>query len=102
MVVRIRLTRLGRKNLPFYHLVVANARSPRDRRHLEHIGTYNPLPDNEGVKHVSMNMERVKYWLSVGAQPSDPVQKLLSKAGIIPSKPKPTPKNSGTSGKVQR
>ncbi|RUS28636.1 ribosomal protein S16 domain-containing protein [Jimgerdemannia flammicorona] len=79
MVVRIRLARFGRKNLPYYHIVVANARSPRDGKHIEQVGTYNPIPDAEGIKHINLNVDRIKYWLTVGAQPSEIVEKILAK-----------------------
>ncbi|RKP26755.1 ribosomal protein S16 domain-containing protein, partial [Syncephalis pseudoplumigaleata] len=76
MPLRIRLQRLGSRNTPIYHMVVANARAPRDGKHLERLGVYNPRPDSEGIKHITLNIERAKYWLSVGAQPSERVEKL--------------------------
>jgi len=79
MVVRLRLARWGRKGNPFYGIVAANARVARDKKHLEKLGTYNPLPDERGVKHIELDVERIKYWLSVGAQPSDRVAWLLAK-----------------------
>jgi small subunit ribosomal protein S16 len=79
MVVRLRFARHGRRNLPYYHIVAANAKTARNSKPLETIGTYNPIPDNNGIKHVNINVERVKYWLTVGAQPSDSVASLLSK-----------------------
>lgn len=79
MVVRLRLARYGRRNLPYYHIVASNAKTARNSKPLETIGTYNPIPDSNGIKHVNINIERVKYWLTVGAQPSEPVEKLLSK-----------------------
>jgi small subunit ribosomal protein S16 len=83
MVVRIRLSRFGRRNLPYYRVTVANARSPRDGRFLEHVGTYNPVPDKNGMKEISLDTERIKYWLGVGAQPSDTVYRLLEKVRIL-------------------
>ncbi len=79
MVVRIRLARHGRKKRPFYRLVVADSRSPRDGKFIEMIGTYNPLTDPVEVK---VNEERAIYWLKVGAQPSDTARSLLRKAGV--------------------
>jgi small subunit ribosomal protein S16 len=79
MVVRIRLARHGRRNLPFYHIVVANARTGRNSKPLEKIGTYNPVADESGNKLINLNFERAKYWLTVGAQPSETVEKLLVK-----------------------
>ena len=79
MVVRIRLARHGRKKRPFYRLVVADSRSPRDGKFIEMIGTYNPLTDPAEGK---VNEERAIYWLKVGAQPSDTARSLLRKAGV--------------------
>ncbi|KAK5792605.1 30S ribosomal protein S16-2, chloroplastic/mitochondrial-like [Gossypium arboreum] len=87
MVVRIRLSRFGCKNKPFYRVMAANSRSPRDGKHLEVLGYYNPLPGQDGGKRMGLNFERVKYWLSVGAQPSEPVQRILFRAGVLPPPP---------------
>ncbi|KAK2079675.1 hypothetical protein QBZ16_002070 [Prototheca wickerhamii] len=84
MVVRIRLARYGRKAFPFYRIFVADARAPRDGKHLEIVGHYNPLPGQDGNKHLGLNLDRIKYWLSVGAQPSNTVSRLLGQAGVIP------------------
>nr|QKY65193.1 chloroplast 30S ribosomal protein S16-1 [Passiflora biflora] len=87
MVVRIRLARFGCRNKPFYRVMAANSRSPRDGKHLEVLGYYNPLPGQDGGKRMGLNFERVKYWLSVGAQPSEPVQHILFRAGVLPPPP---------------
>ncbi|KAL6646201.1 hypothetical protein ACP70R_017809 [Stipagrostis hirtigluma subsp. patula] len=90
MVVRIRLARFGCRNRPFYRVMTADSRSPRDGKHLEVLGYYNPLPGTrgqDGCKRMGLKFDRVKYWLSVGAQPSDPVQRLLVRAGILPPPP---------------
>ncbi|XVE70619.1 hypothetical protein DITRI_Ditri10aG0085900 [Diplodiscus trichospermus] len=87
MVVRIRLSRFGCKNKPFYRVMAANSRSPRDGKHLEVLGYYNPLPGQDGSKRMGLNFERVKYWLSVGAQPSEPVQRILFRSGLLPPPP---------------
>ncbi|CAO3595425.1 unnamed protein product [Absidia cylindrospora] len=79
MVVRIRLARHGRRNLPYYHIVVANARTARNSKPLEQIGTFDPIPNNAGQKAINLNFERAKYWLTVGAQPSEMVEKSLSR-----------------------
>lgn len=79
MVVRIRLARHGRRNLPFYHIVVANARTGRNAKPIEKIGTYNPVADESGNKMINLDFQRAKYWLTVGAQPSETVEKLLVK-----------------------
>lgn len=79
-MVRIRLRRMGAKKKPFYRVIVADQRSPRDGRFIETIGTYNPLTNPETV---TMKTERAAYWLSVGAQPSDAVSRLLLNAEVI-------------------
>lgn len=80
MAVKIRLRRMGAKKAPFYRIVVADSRYPRDGRSLEEIGYYNPLTDPAEIK---VNDERAKYWLGNGAQPSDTVRALLKKSGVI-------------------
>jgi small subunit ribosomal protein S16 len=77
MPVRIRLKRIGTKNTPVFRLVVADGRSPRDGKFLEELGTYNPL--KEGVNY-TINLERARYWISVGAQPSETVASMIKKA----------------------
>ncbi|KAJ8472233.1 hypothetical protein OPV22_026576 [Ensete ventricosum] len=67
--------------------MAADSRSKRDGRHLEVLGYYNPLPGQDCAKRMGLNFDRVKYWLSVGAQPSDPVQKILFRAGLLPPPP---------------
>jgi small subunit ribosomal protein S16 len=74
MPVRIRLKRVGAKNAPVYRVVVADGRSPRDGRFIEQIGTYSPLKKAENIQ---MDVERAKYWLSKGAQPSDTVASFI-------------------------
>ncbi|MCK6505343.1 30S ribosomal protein S16 [Myxococcota bacterium] len=76
-MVRLRLTRFGRKKRPYYRIVAADSRSPRDGRHLEMLGHYDPVPDPVVLK---VDMARVDYWLGVGAQPSDTVAALIKKA----------------------
>lgn len=79
MSVKIRLSRQGRKKAPFYRLVVADSRSPRDGKFIELIGTYNPMTDPAAV---TINEERALYWLNNGALPSDTARGLLRKQGI--------------------
>lgn len=78
-MVRIRLRRMGRRNRPFYRVVVADSRSPRDGRFIETIGHYNPLTDPATI---DINEEKALKWLKCGAQPSDTVRSLLGKLGI--------------------
>ncbi len=80
MAVKIRLKRIGAKKVPFYRLVVADSRFPRDGRFLEEIGTYDPNTDPATVK---VNAEKAQDWLSKGAQPTDTVRALLKKSGVI-------------------
>lgn len=87
MSTKIRLTRGGSKKRPYYSIIVSNSRNPRDCKHLEKIGTYNPLLDDKNEKRVTINEERAKYWLSVGAQMSDRVHLFFNRAGIVATKP---------------
>lgn len=80
MSVKIRLKRMGSKKRPFYRIVVADSRSPRDGRFIETVGTYNPLV---AENQVTLKEERVMEWLNNGAQPSDTVRNILSKAGVM-------------------
>ncbi len=82
MSVKIRLSRAGAKKRPFYKVVVADARNPRDGRFLERIGSYNPLLSDSDENRVMIDIERAKHWLSVGAQPTERVAKFLSKLGV--------------------
>ena len=76
-MVKIRLRRMGAKKAPYYRIVVADSRSPRDGRFIEEVGTYDPMADGEKLK---VNQERVAYWIANGAQPTDTVRGLLKKA----------------------
>ena len=80
MSVKIRLKRMGSKKRPFYRIVVADSRSPRDGRFIETVGTYNPLTDPETV---TLKEEKVMNWLNNGAQPSDTVRNILSRNGVV-------------------
>ncbi len=84
MSVKLRLKRCGRRRRPFYRLNAIDIRSPRDGKPIEELGHYDPLePDQE--KAITFKQDRVKYWLSVGAQPSQTVRALLKKTGIDPT-----------------
>ncbi len=80
MAVKIRLKRMGSKKSPFYRVVVADSRSPRDGRFIETVGTYNPLVEEN---QVTLKEDRVLAWLADGAQPSDTVRNILSKEGVL-------------------
>ena len=75
-MVKIRLRRVGAKKAPFYRIVVADSRSPRDGRFIEEIGTYDPMAEGEKIK---VDMDRAKYWIANGAQPTDTVRGLMKK-----------------------
>ena len=83
MAVKIRLTRMGDKKSPFYRVVVADSRSPRDGRFVEILGTYNPLTDPAEIK---IDADKAKKWIANGAQPTDTAKDLLVKSGIIEKK----------------
>jgi len=80
MTTKIRLQRHGRKNYPFYHIVIADSKSPRDGKFIEKIGSYNP---NTIPTTVELKFEKALYWLQVGAQPTDTVRSILSKEGVL-------------------
>jgi small subunit ribosomal protein S16 len=80
LMVKIRLRRMGAKKAPFYRIVVADARSPRDGRCIEEIGTYNPLQE---TNNVTIDAEKAQAWIKNGAQPTDTVRGLLKKAGVL-------------------
>src|SRR5690242_20923638 len=82
MALAIRLTRGGAKKRPYYRIVVADSRSPRDGRFIEKLGTYNPLLAKDSPERVKLDTDRIQHWLSVGAQPSDRVLRFLDAAGL--------------------
>ena len=102
MALKIRLARGGAKKRPFYSIVVADSRSPRDGRFIEKVGTYNPMVAKEHPDRIRLNTERIKHWVSVGATPSDRVARFLADAGLG-EKPKirETPKKSAPKAKAQ-
>jgi small subunit ribosomal protein S16 len=88
----IRLTRVGAKKRPQYRVVVADSRYPRDGRYLERLGTYNPMLAKD--KRVDLELDRVKHWLSKGAQPSDRVARFLDAAGLMKRKARNNPEKA--------
>ena len=99
MALRIRLSRGGAKKRPFYRIVVADSRSPRDGRFIERVGTYNPLLAKDDTRRVTLKKDRIEYWLGVGARPSDRVTRFLSQVDLVaplqrdnPVKGQPRPK----------
>jgi small subunit ribosomal protein S16 len=83
MALKMRMSRGGRKQSPFYRIVVADARAPRDGKFIEKVGTYNPLLSKDSDQRVVLNAELVKKWLAEGAQPSERVARFLGEAGLI-------------------
>ena len=92
MAVAIRLSRGGAKKRPYYRIVVADGRAPRDGKYLEQIGTYNPMLPKDSGERVKLNEDRARHWLSVGAKPSDRVHRFLDAAGILERAPRNNPK----------
>ncbi|KAL9002070.1 MAG: hypothetical protein Q9188_004984 [Gyalolechia gomerana] len=92
MVLKIRLARFGKRNAPFYNIVVAQARTARNSKPLEVLGTYDPIPktppsgEGKAIKDIKLDISRAKYWLGVGAQPSEPAWRLLSMIGLLEPK----------------
>jgi small subunit ribosomal protein S16 len=82
--MKIRLARGGSKKRPFYRIVAADSRMPRDGRYIEKLGTYAPLLAKDSEDRVKMNIERIEYWLGQGAQPTDRVLRMLEAAGVRP------------------
>lgn len=80
MATKIRLQRRGRKGYPFYHIVIADSRAPRDGKFIEKVGSYNP---NTNPATISINFDRALYWLQVGAQPTDTTRNILSEEGVL-------------------
>jgi small subunit ribosomal protein S16 len=93
MSLKLRLARAGTKKRPYYHVVVADARSPRDGRFIERVGTYDPkLADKD--KRVNLVAERVQHWLGVGAQPTDRVARFCDAAGLLKREPRNNPEKA--------
>ena len=87
-MLKIRMSRGGTKKRPFYKIVIADARSPRDGRFIERIGHYNPLLTKDNADRVKLDLDRAKYWLGQGAQPSDRVERFLAEVGLAEKKTK--------------
>lgn len=94
MALSIRLSRGGAKKRPYYRIVVADSRAPRDGRFIEKLGTYSPLLPRDSAERVALDVERARHWLSVGAQPTDRVERFLDAAGLLSR----TARNNPTKG----
>ena len=94
MAMKIRLARGGSKKRPFYRIVAADSRMPRDGRYVEKLGTYNPLLAKDSEDRVKMNLERIQYWLGEGAQATDRVSRMLEAAGVLEKKERNNPQKA--------
>jgi small subunit ribosomal protein S16 len=101
MSARIRLSRGGAKKRPYYYVVVAHSASPRDGRYIEQIGTFNPMLPKDNAERVKLDLDRCKHWLSVGAQPTDRVERLFDGAGLLKREPRNNPEKSKPKKKAQ-
>ena len=101
MAIKIRLARGGSKKRPFYRIVAADSRMPRDGRYIEKLGTYNPLLAKDSEERVKMDLERVKYWLGEGAQTTDRVARMLEAAGVVAKTERSNPKKAEPGKKAQ-
>ncbi|MEO1000747.1 MAG: 30S ribosomal protein S16 [Pseudomonadota bacterium] len=101
MAIKLRLSRGGTKKRPFYRIVAADSRMPRDGRYLERLGTYNPLLPKDSEERVKMDLERVQYWLGQGAQPTDRISRMLEAAGVLEKKERANLKKGEPGKKAQ-
>ena len=101
MAIKLRLARGGSKKRPFYRIVAADSRMPRDGRYIEKLGTYNPLLPKDSEDRVKMDMERVQYWLDQGAQTTDRVSRFLEAAGVVEKKERANMKKAVPGKKAQ-
>ncbi|MGH1350678.1 MAG: 30S ribosomal protein S16 [Methyloligellaceae bacterium] len=101
MSLKIRLSRGGAKKRPYYRIVVADARAPRDGRFIEKVGTYNPLLPKDSEERFTIKEERIQYWLSKGAQPTDRVKRFLDNAGLLKREARNNPKKALPGKKAQ-
>lgn len=101
MAMKIRLARGGSKKRPFYRIVAADSRMPRDGRFIEKLGTYNPLLAKDSEERVKMDVERIQHWLAQGAQPTDRVSRMLEAAGVIAKKERANLKKAVPGKKAQ-
>lgn len=101
MSLKIRLSRGGAKKRPYYRIVVADARSPRDGRFIERIGSYDPMQPKGSEKRLTLDADRAKHWLGQGAQPTDRVAVFLGQAGLVTVAAKQNPKKAQPKAKAQ-
>ncbi len=101
MSLKMRLARGGSKKRPYYHVVIADARSPRDGRFIERIGSYNPMLPKDSEERIKLDVERARHWLSVGAQPTDRVARFLDAEGLIKREARNNPKKAEPGAKAK-
>jgi small subunit ribosomal protein S16 len=101
MAAKNRLSRGGAKKRPYYYVVVAHSASPRDGRYIEQVGTFDPMLKKDNPERVKLNLDRCKHWLSVGAQPTDRVARLLDAAGLLKREARNNPEKMKPKKKAQ-
>ncbi len=101
MALKIRLARGGAKKRPYYRIVVADSRMPRDGRFIEKVGSYNPLLPRDSENRVTLNEDRIRHWIGHGARPTDRVNRFLDAAGIMKRDPRNNPKKALPGKKAQ-
>ena len=101
MSLKIRLARAGTKKRPFYHIVIADSRSPRDGRFIERLGYFNPLLPREKTERLKVDLDKVKAWLAKGALPTDRVSRFLDEAGVMKRETRNNPEKAKPKKKAQ-
>ncbi|ASP35145.1 30S ribosomal protein S16 [Labrenzia sp. VG12] len=101
MATKIRLARGGSKKRPYYRIVVADIRSPRDGRFIEKVGSYDPMLPKDSEERVKLNVERIQYWLETGAKPTDRVHRFLDAAGLLKREARNNPKKAEPGAKAK-
>ncbi|TYC53998.1 30S ribosomal protein S16 [Rhodobacterales bacterium] len=101
MATKIRLARGGSKKRPYYRIVIADIRSPRDGRFIEKVGSYDPMQPKDSEERVKLDVERIQYWLGNGAQPTDRVMRFLDAAGLLKRAPRNNPKKAEPGAKAK-
>ncbi len=101
MAVKIRLARGGTKKRPFYRVVVADERAPRDGRFIEKVGTYNPLLPSDSAERIKLDLERIQHWMSKGAKPTDRVLRFLDQAGVMTREARSNPQKAEPGAKAK-
>ena len=101
MATKIRLARGGSKKRPYYRIVVADIRSPRDGRFIEKVGSYDPMLPKDSEERVQLNVERIQYWLDTGAKPTDRVLRFLDAAGLMKREARNNPKKAEPGAKAK-